>query len=126
MNLINKIAKPILAKDLPPLRGLGPLGLEGKGAEAGATTLSKALSLVIGFMTIFAALWFLIQIIVSGYNFIAAAGDAQKIKTAQDKIVNSLIGLSIVVAAIFLLSFIGEIFKIDFLDIPGAIRQLSP
>ena len=61
-----------------------------------------------------------------GYDFISSAGDANKIKSSQQKIVNSLIGIIIVIAAIFLLSLVGELLHVEFLDIGETIKSLAP
>ncbi len=126
---LSKITKSVLAqvpKDLPPLRGIGPLGLEGEGAGEGGKMFSRAVSIVIGLMTTVAGIWFIVQIIIAGYNLVSAGGEAQKIQDAQKKITNSLIGLAVVIAAIFLLSLVGHLLHVDFLDIPGAINRLTP
>ena len=113
-------------KNLAPIRGLGPLGLEGTSPSQGGTMFTKALSLVVGFMTIVAGIWFIFQFITAGYGFISAGGKPDEIQKAQQKIMNSFIGIAIVVAAIFILSLVGHLLHVDFLDIPKAVRDLSP
>ena len=113
-------------KDLGPIRGLGPFGLEGKSSEQGGTIFTKALSSIIGVMTIVAGIWFIVQFVIAGYNFISAGGKPDEIQKAQQKIINSFIGIAIVVAAIFVLSLIGHLLHVDFLNIPEAIKNLSP
>jgi len=112
------------------IRGLGPLGLEGvtnlEGGTAGER-FTGILSKTLGFLTLVGGLWFLISFITAGYNFISAHGDANKIKEAQQKIMNSIIGLAIIVSAVFILSLIGWMFHLDFLDIFNLIdKVLSP
>lgn len=129
MNLINKLVKPVLAQAGSPLgsplEGIGPLGqITNQGA--GSAMLTKAISLVLGLFTITGGIWFLIQIVTAGFQFITANNDHNKIKDAQQKILNALIGLMIIVSAIFLLSLAGTIFHINFLDIPGAINLITP
>lgn len=105
------------------LGGIGPLGLE-NGASEGPTMFAKILSIVVGVMTFVAGIWFLLKIITAGYTFISSGGDANKLKEAQSQIINSLIGILIVVAAIFLLSLVGDILHVDFLDVVGMITSV--
>lgn len=126
---LNKLIKPILAQHpttLPPIRGIGPLGLEGASPGEGGNLLARALSNVIGVMSFVAAVWFLIQIIVAGYSFINSQGDAQKIQEAQKKIVNSIIGLAVVVFSVTFLSLIGHLLHVEFLQVDQIINTLSP
>jgi hypothetical protein len=76
-------------------------------------------------MTIGGGLWFLIHIIVAGYNLIAAGGDSQKIQDAQRKIQNNAIGLFIIVSAIFLLSLFGSLLHVPFLNFEEFINRLG-
>ena len=110
---------------LPPLRGIGSIGLEDVNPDQGGKMLAKVLSNVIGILTFVAALWFLIQIVIAGYNFITSQGDSQKIQQAQQQIINSIIGLALVVFSIGFLSLIGHLLQIDFLQIDQIITNLS-
>lgn len=87
--------------------------------------LAKVLSNVIGVLTLVAALWFLIQIVIAGYNFITSQGDSQKIQQTQQRIINSIIGLALVVFSVGFLSLIGHLLQIDFLQIDQIITNLS-
>ncbi|MBU2592748.1 MAG: hypothetical protein ABH867_00110 [Patescibacteria group bacterium] len=123
----NLIVKPVLAQNPQPLgdiSGIGPLGLEGGGDPAGI--LNTIVSNLLGFLTICGGIWFIIQLILAGYNFISSQGDAQKIKDAQRQITNAFIGIAVVVSAIFLLSLIGELLGVEFLNIVEQINNLTP
>lgn len=127
--MVHQLIKPVLAQrsiSLPPLRGVGPLGLENSNPEEGGNLLARILSNVIGFMSFVAAVWFLIQIIIAGYNFIASQGDAQKIQEAQKKIINSITGLALVVFSVTFLSLIGHLLHVEFLQVDQIINNLSP
>jgi len=52
-----------------------------------------------------------VSIIIAGVSYIMAAGAADKITSARKRIVNSLIGLAIVLVASALVSFIGNSLK---------------
>jgi len=105
-------------------KGFGPLGLEGN--EKPVEMLTRILSGVVGVMTFAAGIWFIIKIIIAGYSFISSGGDANKIKASQQTIINSILGLAVVVVAIFLLSLIGHLLHIEFLNIGGFVDQVSP
>lgn len=105
--------------------GLGPIGEAlcnlGQGdSEKVGNTFNKTISGVIGFLTIVAALWFGIQLITAGYDWISSGGDKNKMETAKNKITYAIIGLVIVVAAWVIIAIIGKILGLDILN-PGAI-----
>ena len=126
----NHIKIQINAQEEVPLgnlRGKGPLGLEKVNNPKEASTIfADAISKVVGIMTVVAAIWFIIQIIIAGYNFISGGGDSQKIQEAQKKIVNAVIGLAVVIFSIGFLSLIEYLLNIKLLDISNIINQLSP
>jgi len=85
-------------------------------------TLNKVVSTIIGFLTIIAALWFLFQFIIAGFQWIGAGGDKNNTTAARDKITNSLIGLLIVVIAWAVIGVVGKVLGLDILN-PGEILQ---
>jgi len=106
-------------------KGFGDVGLE--NTIGAGSVLTQIISNLVGIMTIFGLLWFLIQIIVAGYNFISAGGDTQKIKDAQQQLQNNFIGAAILVAAVFLLSLVGQMLGIDnILDLEALINIIAP
>ncbi len=120
------LIKKAFAVPLGELRGPGRIGLqEGQGPEAALTVFVDVLSAVVGILTVAAAIWFLFNFIIAAYQFMSAGGDNQKIKEAQQKIQNSIVGLFLVVAAIFLLSLFGTLIGIDFLNIGELINQVG-
>ncbi len=89
--------------------------------------LTQVISNLVGILSVLGLIWFLIQIILAGYQFISAGGDSQKIKDAQQKLQNSFIGAIIVISAIFLFMLLGELLGIDsILDLGGMIERMSP
>lgn len=63
-----------------------------------------------------AGLFFVVQIIMAGFSYIAANGDPKKVDLAWAKIWQSLIGLLIVGSAFVLASVVGKIFGIDIIN----------
>ncbi|MFH1561761.1 MAG: hypothetical protein ABID04_04275 [Patescibacteria group bacterium] len=126
---LSRLVKPVFAVEQTPLgtlEGLGPLGLN-KNPSEGGNVFVATMSMLIGIFTIVAAIWFLIRVIMAGYNWMNAGGDSNKISDAQSQLTNSLIGLVLVISAIFLLSLVGHIFGgIDFLNLNQMIEDISP
>jgi len=53
------------------------------------------------FTTAAAGTYFFIRIILSGYSFLTSSGDPGKIQEAQNQILNSALGLLVVICAYF-------------------------
>lgn len=119
--------------DLGKIEGLGPLGiivnavLSEKSVNPASFRLVQILSMIIGIITILSGVWFLIQILLAGFNIISGSGDKNKVQEAQHKITNSIIGLTVVVAAYALTSLFGKILGItNILNIAAIIKELGP
>jgi len=128
MDLIKLIIKPAQAQNAHPLGGLsgtGNIGLEGGSPAAAGNLLAGIISSIIGLMTVIAGIWFSIQIILAGFGFISAEGDPQKLEKARKQITQGILGLVIVVGAVFLASLVGDLFGIEFLNIAEQINNLS-
>lgn len=122
-NRLAQIADPLGQ----PLGGLGRMGLEGVGADQAPEIFDTALSIIIGTMTTIATIWFVFQIIIGAYGWMSAGGDKVAVQNAQKKITNGLIGLIIVVAAIFILDFVGYLLGLPFATSPADfIRGTGP
>lgn len=101
--------------DLAPpggFKGIGPLGLETKNAADSIKVFSKFLTSAIGLMSVIAIIWFIFLFIAGAYGYMAAGGDKKAIESATKKISAGLIGLALVVFAIFVVGFIGRILGI--------------
>jgi hypothetical protein len=103
--LIAQVAHP-----MPDLEGAGALA--NPGVQSG-TLLEKVIGNVIGVMTIVAFTYFVFQIIFAGYGLLGSDGDSQKIKLNTEKITRSIIGIIVIVAAIFLARLIGTLLGIQ-------------
>lgn len=111
----------------PGFEGFGKIGLEGISPRSAPIIFGTIISNIIGFLTVIAGLWFLFQIVISGIRWISAGGDKQKLAEAQGKITNSVIGLTIVVIAIFIVRLIADLLGISIIFIPfNAISTLVP
>ena len=91
--------------------------LTGPGApvtSAGATVqASKVISQVIGVLTIFAVIWFGLQVIFAGYSFLTSEGDEKKMEVARKRLTDGVLGLTIVIVALGLASLIAYLAGIN-------------
>lgn len=121
VQMTNKLA----ALDLGRFVGLGPLGSPSTTQQdPGASALANFISTVIGVMTIIAFIWFIFQLFIGAVGWLSSGGDKARLQEAQKKITTSIIGLTIVISAIFLIKIIGVIFGIDILAIQDLIKSL--
>lgn len=100
--------------------GTGLFANVGNGIDA----LTRVISVTVGIMTVVAFIWFVLNVIIGGINIISSEGDKQKLELARHRIFNGIIGIVVVVVAIFFVSLIGSIFGIPFLDLPKLFNQI--
>ena len=108
---------------LGPIGGSEGLGPWGKGVSIPGTTIVTAISAIIGFLTLVAAIWFLFQFVIGGISWITAGGDKTKLTEAREKLTNAFIGLIIVVAGWAILSLAGIFF--GWTDITNPAKTLE-
>lgn len=78
--------------------------------------LFRFVSTIFTIMTVIAGIYFIIQLITSGYMYISSNGDPKKIDMASQKIMQSLIGIIIVASAVTLGTVIGRIAGINIIN----------
>jgi hypothetical protein len=96
------LASNIIGPITDPWRTLNP-NYPTEGGAGLITLFNNLLKLVV----VAAGIWAFINIIVAGYNFMAGAGNPEKIAEANNKIWQSLIGLLIVAGAFALAAIFG-------------------
>jgi hypothetical protein len=109
-------------KPLGRIEGLGKIGFEGNPlvTESGATGLfTQIISTSIGLMTMIAGIWFLFVFLGGAYGIISSGGEKGAYEAARKKIMTGLMGLIVVISAIFLAELAGWIFGLDFILNPG-------
>jgi len=113
-----------LAKDvdLAPTGGLTGPGIKPTGNIG--EQIAGIISTVIGVLTVLAVIWFIIEFVVSGFLLISSAGDQEKTAEAKKRLTQSLMGLVIVLGAMFLFTIISYIAGIDFLNIAEYFNNL--
>ena len=63
-----------------------------------------------------AGIFFIFQIITSGFTLLSASGDPKKVEQATSRMIQSIIGLGIVASAFLIASIVGRILNIDILN----------
>jgi hypothetical protein len=106
------------------ISGLGKLGFEGASASTAPDVFTAILSTSIGLMTMIAGIWFMFVFITGAISIIGSGGEKGKYEAAQKKITTGLVGLVVVISAIFIVDFVGWIIGIDLINIAGLINLI--
>lgn len=108
--------------DFGQLKGVGPLG---SPTDTGITNFQTVISSAIGVMTIVAFIWFVFVFITGAIGIISSGGDKTALESASKRITNGIIGVVVVIAAIAVVSLLGTIFGIEFLNISKLFSLVS-
>ena len=112
---------------LGPIRGVGPLGLEGKNPQDAPQIFETVISNILGVLTVAAVIWFVLQVIFGAYSWITSGGDQKAVEGARMKVTNAVVGLVIVLVALVLTSVIAFLLGIDsILNVGEFINKLTP
>ena len=120
--------KNLIAFNLGDLRGLGPLGLEGESGGAAPARFNLFISGAIGLMTVVALIWFTITFIIGAIGIIGSGGDKGALEAARNKITTGLIGVVVVIAAVFIVQAFGSIIGVGdiILSPTQIIERIAP
>lgn len=122
-----KLAESIKLYEGGKLEGFGPLGLEGKDPSQAGEVFNKFISSVVGIITVIAFIWFVIKMVTGAFSYMTAGGDKQKLETATKNLTTGIVGVVLVIAAIFIIDLIGELLGIpDILNPAELIQKISP
>ncbi|KXK10471.1 MAG: hypothetical protein UZ22_OP11002000775 [Microgenomates bacterium OLB23] len=88
-----------------PIKAPGPAGLNSGTVPE---TISRAFSFALNFVFVVAGFILAVQLIWGGLDWVTSGGNDEKLATAQAKIVNSLIGIIIMIAALVIWVFIAS------------------
>ncbi len=106
-------------------KGLGTSSLANPGNDA-INIFANFLSSVIGLMTIIAFIWFTFRFITSAIQLMYAGGDKQRYETAREQMKYAIIGVVVVVAAIFIINLVGTFIGIpNILDVAGMFELIT-
>lgn len=119
-----------LAIDLAPqggFKGFGPFGLEGAvSPESGAALFNSFVSRAIGVITVVAFVWFVFIVLTGAIGIISSGGDKQALESARKRITSGLVGVIVVIASLFIVSFLGQFLGIQgILDPAGIIGKIA-
>lgn len=114
--------------NLPTPNPSDPTGGNKNNAVATIAAFAFLMGNIIAVFTVVAGLVFIVQFLIGGFNWLTSSGDKAKLETAQQKLINSVVGLAIVVSAYAIVSLVGAIVGIDILiNDPGAlVDRLRP
>ncbi|HJY98837.1 MAG TPA: hypothetical protein VJ227_03930 [Patescibacteria group bacterium] len=115
---MNKLAQ----FDFGTFEGFGPLG---KPGGEGVNLFTQIISSAIGLITVIAFIWFVFLFITGAISIMTAGGDKQKLESSRQKIVNAIVGVIVIIAAMSVISLIGTIFGIDILNLPKLFGQIT-
>lgn len=121
----------LLAVDIPLFPqgqqfGSGVSGpLSNPGANPGSV-FTQTLSKIIGVLTVVAFIWFTFQFIFGAIRIVTSGGDKAALEAARKQITTGIIGLVVVVAAIFIVGLIGTILGIPDILNPTSILKAPP
>lgn len=101
------------------LRGIGPLGLQYQSPTTAPSLFNKVLSTTIGIITMVGAIFFIFQIIAGAIAWMSAGGDKGAIEEARKRITNGVVGLVIVISAVFIAQLIGYLIGFDIILNPA-------
>lgn len=105
--------------------GIGKLGLEGTLISDSPHIFTDVISTAIGVMTIVAGIIFIFNFFSGAIGIILAQGDKSKIEASQRKITTGIIGIGVVVAAVFVIDLVGGILGLDILNVAGFITGVN-
>ena len=106
-----------------PLKGIGKLGLENEDPSNAPSIFNNIISMAIGVITIVAFIYFIFKLITGAIGIISAGSDKNALTNAKNNIVMGIIGVVIIVAAVFLADLIGNILGIENLLNPAALLE---
>ena len=114
-------------KDLGVLEGIGPLGGEGQDftdKEDALLRFNDYITLVVTLMTVISFIWFIVQLMTAAGAWLASGGDKQKLQEAQKKITHSILGITVIISAIFLIKLVEIILGIQILGFYKIVNAL--
>lgn len=118
----------------PQIKGAGAVGeilegaqLQGPGGAAEVAGLFETqLTNIIGFLTLLGAVFFIINFFIAAFTWLRSGDDKGAITKAQQKMINSAIGMFIMVMAIGIIGIIGGVLGIDVLNPAQIFPTLVP
>lgn len=104
----------------PPTDAYAPAS---NSTEDVLTSADNFLSVMFGLITVVASVFFVVNFLTATLSWITSAGDSGKITKARDQMLQSVIGLVIVVASYGLIGLIGTMVGLNLLNPAGALSK---
>lgn len=117
--------KNFLALDLKPITGFDT-GFTANPLADPASRFSSAVSNIIGVITIFAGLSFVIWFVIGAFTWITSADNTQKLDQAKNQMSSAILGLVIVILTVPLVYVIGRVLGLDILKSSDIFKNLVP
>lgn len=81
---------------------------------------------MIGLLTVIAGLYFVVNMILAGMKWLGSGGESGKVADARMQIIQSVLGIIVIVAAYSIIGIIGTIVGFDILNPAQLLNQLTP
>ena len=105
-SIVPTIAFPLFAKAQTPVYPQQALGNWGIGNLFTMKDLSSSVRSLINIMLLVAAVVAIVYLIIGGYQYITAGGNAEQATAARTTILNALIGLVVIFSAFAVVNFV--------------------
>lgn len=101
--------------------GPGPLGTPTNAP----VQFENLISTIVGVMTIIGGIWFVFLFLTGAVSIIASGGDKGAYESARKRMTTGVIGIVILVVALFLIDLIGAFLGFPLLDLVGFIKRVT-
>ena len=86
--------------------------------------MENVISVVVGTLTVVGSIWFIYVLITGAIAYINAGGDKGAVEEARKRMTTGLVGLLILIAAIFLVDLVGYIIGFDILNLSDTLLDI--
>lgn len=94
--------------------------------EGALSNLELFISNVIGVLTVFAAIFFVVYFLIAALSWVTSGGDSGKLQSARERMLHGVLGLILVVAAYGIIGLIGSIIGFDILNPAEKLLEIAP
>ena len=114
----------MLAETVGPVwEGIGPLGLEGMDTTEAPSVFNTFLSATIGLLTVIAGIYFIFLFMMGAIGILTSGGDKAGLEVAKKRLTTGILGLVVVISAVFVINLIGYLLGLDILH---PFKELMP
>lgn len=121
------VKKPQLLASLGSFRPVSENWSVGSDTRQGAlTNLETFISGILGIITTFAGIYFIVNFLLAALSWTTAGGDSGKVTAARDKMIQSTIGIIVVVGGYAIVGLIGSVVGLDILNPAATLDAIIP